>query len=294
MVIAVDTVEDNVRLGIVMMLLAWLLFSLVDTGAKWLAIIAMPAAQVAFFRYAGHLVMSVGMIARGGLTVDRFRTDHFWLVSARGALLAAATLSNFYILQFLPLTITSAIMFFSPVIVCLLSVAFLKEKIGPWRWFAIILGFAGVMVVIRPFGEAFHPAMLLAVFNSFCLAQYSIMTRQLAGRVPTDTMQFYMGAVGTVLTAPLAFFMWETPTSDGQWAVLIVIGLFAWLGHQLLTHALRFGTASALMPFTYSFLIYLAVLSYVIFGHVPGVWTLAGAAIIVVSGLIIWKREAAT
>ena len=292
MAIAVDTVEDNARLGIAMMLLAWFFFSLVDTGAKWLAIAAMPAAQVAFFRYAGHFVISVGVIARGGLSVDRFRTDRIWQVSVRGGLLAAATLSNFYILQFLPLTITSAIMFSSPVIVCLLSVTFLKEQVGPWRWSAIILGFIGVLVVIRPFGEAFHPAMLLAVFNSLCLAQYSIMTRQLAGSVPTDTMQFYMGAVGTTLTAPLAFFTWETPTSSGQWAVLILIGRLAWLGHQLLTHAHRFGTASVLMPFTYSFLIYLAVLSYVFFGHIPGVWTLVGAAIIVASGLIIWKREA--
>ncbi len=291
MAIAVDTVEDNARLGIVMMLVAWFMFSLVDTGAKWLAIIAMPSAQVAFFRYVGHLVVSVGMIARGGLTIDRFRTSHLWMVSARGVLLAAATTSNFYILQFLPLTITSAIMFSSPVIVCLLSVTILKEKIGPWRWVAIILGFVGVMVVIRPFGEAFHPAMLLAVFNAVCLAQYSIMTRQLAGKVPTDTMQFYMGAVGTGLTAPLAFLTWETPTSAGQWSVLIMIGVFAWLGHQLLTHAHRFGTASILMPFTYSFLIYLAVLSYVFFGHIPGLWTLIGAAIIVFSGLIIWKRE---
>ncbi|MGI9389481.1 MAG: DMT family transporter [Boseongicola sp.] len=291
MAIAVDTVEDNVRLGIVMMLLAWFLFSLVDTGAKWLAIIAMPAAQVAFFRYAGHFVVSVGMIARGGRSIDRFRTSHFWTVSARGALLAAATTSNFYILQFLPLTITSAIMFSSPVIVCLLSVTMLKEKIGPWRWFAIILGFIGVLVVIRPFGETFHPAMLLAVFNAVCLAQYSIMTRQLAGVVPTDTMQFYMGAVGTALTAPLALLTWENPTSANQWWVLIMIGVIAWLGHQLLTHAHRFGTASVLMPFTYSFLIYLAVLSYVFFGHVPGVWTIAGAAIIVASGLIIWRRE---
>jgi len=140
---------DLPRFGILLMLAAWLLFSIVDTGAKWLAVAGIPAFQLAFMRYAGHFVISVGIIAQGGLSFDRFKTDHLWQVISRALLLVSATLSNFYALQFLPLTVASALMFSSPVIVCFLSTSVLGEKVGPWRWGAILLGFIGVLIIPR-------------------------------------------------------------------------------------------------------------------------------------------------
>ncbi|MGJ8556449.1 MAG: DMT family transporter, partial [Sulfitobacter geojensis] len=156
MAVAAQSNMDLPRLGIVLMLAAWLLFSLVDTGAKWLAVAGIPAFQLAFMRYAGHFVISIGVVAKGGWSVDRFKTDHLWQVVSRAVLLVTATLSNFYALHFLPLTVASAIMFSSPVIVCFLSISVLGEKVGPWRWGAILLGFIGVLIVVRPFGTAFH------------------------------------------------------------------------------------------------------------------------------------------
>lgn len=291
MAVAAGITEDRPRLGIWMMLAAWLMFSFVDTGAKWLVVLGVPAFQLAFMRYAGSFVISVGMIARGGITRDRFHTDHLWPVLARGLLLVTATVSNFYALNFLPLTITSAIMFSSPIMVCFLSGPMLGEKVGPWRWFAILLGFVGVLIVIRPFGAAFHWAMLMPVYNALSLALYSILTRRLAGVVATDTLQFYMGALGTFALLPLAIWAWETPQGTVEWAVLLGLGVFAWAGHQLLTNAHRFGPANTLMPYTYSFMIYVGILGYVLFGDVPDRWTVIGALVIVGSGLIIWKRE---
>ena len=90
---------------------------------------------------------------------------------------------------------------------------------------------------------------------------------------------------------PFALWTWVTPDSGLGIAVLISLGIFGWAGHQLLTNAHRFGTANQLMPFTYSFLIYVAILGFVIFGTVPDSWTLIGAAVIMGAGLIIWKRE---
>ncbi len=291
MAVAAASTADLPRLGIVMMLGAWLLFAAVDTGAKWLAVAGIPAFQLAFMRYASHFVISVAMIARGGLTADRFQTDHLWQVITRSLLLVSATLSNFYALQFLPLTVVSAIMFSSPVIVCFLSIWLLKEQVGFWRWSAILLGFVGVLIVVRPFGSVFHPAMLLIIYNATALAFYSIMTRKLAGIVAVDTMQFYMGAVGTFVLLPLALWTWTQP--DTLWGVIVLFGLgvFGWAGHQLLTNAHRFGTANQLMPFTYSFLIYVAIFGYVLFGTVPDFWTIMGALVIMGAGLIIWKRE---
>ncbi|WP_386624584.1 DMT family transporter [Sulfitobacter geojensis] len=291
MAVAAQSNMDLPRLGIVLMLAAWLLFSLVDTGAKWLAVAGIPAFQLAFMRYAGHFVISIGVVAKGGWSVDRFKTDHLWQVVSRAVLLVTATLSNFYALHFLPLTVASAIMFSSPVIVCFLSISVLGEKVGPWRWGAILLGFIGVLIVVRPFGTAFHPAMLLIIYNATALAFYSIMTRKLSGIVAVDTMQFYLGLVGTSIMAPFAIWAWVAPASGWAMTVLLGLGVMGWAGHQFLTNAHRFGSANQLMPFTYSFLIYVAIWGYLLFGTVPDFWTLIGAFVIMLAGLIIWKRE---
>lgn len=273
------------------MLGAWLIFSWVDTGAKWLAVAGIPAFQLAFMRYAGHFVISIGVIAKGGFKLDRFKTGHLWQVISRALLLVSATLSNFYALQFLPLTVVSAIMFSSPVVVCFLSVSILREEVGPWRWSAILLGFIGVLIVVRPFGTAFHPAMLMIIYNAIALALYSLMTRRLSGIVAVETMQFYMGLVGTLLMLPFAIWVWTQPATTWGMLVLISLGVLGWAGHQLLTNAHRFGTANQLMPFTYSFLVFVAIWGYLLFGTVPDMGTIFGAIVIMSAGLIIWRRE---
>lgn len=291
MAVAAQAIEDRPQLGIVMMLGAWFLFALVDVSAKWLVLAGFAAFQLAFMRYAVHFVISLVMLAKGGLDIDRFRTSHPLQVLSRGFLLISATLGNFYALNFLPLTVVSAIMFSSPIIVCFLSMTILKEQIGPWRWGAILLGFAGVLIVIRPFGEAFHPAMFLPLYNATALALYSLMTRRLAGVVAVDTQQFYLGALGTALMLPFAIWTWAPPANLLEAALLIGLGAGGWAGHQLLTNAHRFAPANTLMPYTYSFMIYIAAFSWIVFAHVPDTWVVMGAVVIVVSGLIIWKRE---
>ncbi|MEM9579730.1 MAG: DMT family transporter [Pseudomonadota bacterium] len=291
MAVTASSTADLPRLGILLMLAAWLLFAFVDTGAKWLAVAGIGAFQLAFMRYFSHFIISIAMIARGGFDVQRFQTSHPWQVISRSLLLVSATLSNFYVLQFLPLTVVSAIMFSSPVIVCFLSIWLLKEHVGVWRIGAILLGFIGVLIVVRPFGSVFHPTMLMVIYNATALALYSIMTRKLSGIVAVDTMQFYMGAVGTFVLLPFAVWTWIQPETGFGLFVLIMLGVLGWAGHQLLTNAHRFGTANQLMPFTYSFLIYVAILGYAVFGTVPDNWTLIGAGVIMAAGLIIWKRE---
>lgn len=291
MTVIAKSMVDLPRYGIILMLGAWLIFSWVDTGAKWLAVAGIPAFQLAFMRYAGHFVISIVVIAKGGFKLDRFKTRHLWQVISRALLLVSATLSNFYALQFLPLTVVSAIMFSSPVVVCFLSVSILREEVGPWRWSAILLGFIGVLIVVRPFGTTFHPAMLMIIYNAIALALYSLMTRRLSGIVAVETMQFYMGLVGTLLMLPFAIWVWTQPATTWGMLVLISLGVLGWAGHQLLTNAHRFGTANQLMPFTYSFLVFVAIWGYLLFGTVPDVGTIFGAIVIMSAGLIIWRRE---
>ncbi|WP_299146067.1 DMT family transporter [uncultured Tateyamaria sp.] len=292
MAIAAHPQQDRAALGIVMTLAAYAFFSVIDTSVKWLVLAGLPAFQLAFMRYAPHFIISTLLVLRQGVSWSSFQTDHLGLVLARGFLLASATLFNFITLNYLSLTVTGSIMFSAPIIVCALSWPLLGERVGPWRWFAIILGFMGVLVVIRPFDAAFHWIALLNVYNAFSLALYSIITRKIAGVVAAETMQFYMGAFGALTLAPFAVWVWVPPASGLEWGLLIGLGIAGWAGHEIFSRAHTYAPANTLMPYTYSFLLYLAVASYVVFNDVPDQWTLLGASIIVVSGLIIWRRTA--
>jgi drug/metabolite transporter (DMT)-like permease len=202
-----------------------------------------------------------------------------------------STVFNFIAVRYLPLTLTSTILFSAPIIICALSWPFLGERVGIWRWLAIMVGFFGILVAIRPFNESFHWAVYLSLGAASCFAIYTIITRKLSGVVATDTMQFYAGLVGTLVLAPFAFAEWQNPVGGLDWFLLIMLGGFGWLGHQLMTGALGFAPPSTVTPLSYSFIIYLTVWSFFLFDHLPDRWTISGALIIVVAGLIIWYRE---
>ena len=157
--------------------------------------------------------------------------------------------------------------------------------------FGIIMGFAGVLVVMRPFGAEFHWAMLLSLHNALALALYSIITRKLSGVISPETMQLYMGGVGTLALLPWALWAWQTPQTGLGWALVLSLGVWAWIGHEFFARAHRFAEAGTLMPYSYTFLIYLTVASYALFGEVPDGYTGLGAFVIVASGLLIWWRE---
>lgn len=273
------------------MLIAYLTFSFIDTSVKWLAIAGLPTLQLAFMRYASHFLISLMVIARGGLSVSRFSSDRPLLVIVRGTLIMLSTILNFLAVGYLPLTLTSTILFSSPLIVCALSWPLLGERVGPWRWFAILVGFAGIIVAIRPFDATFHWAVFLSLSSATSFSFYLILTRKLAGQVSTDTMQFYAGAIGFCALAPFAYAQWQNPQGLVDWLLLFSLGLWGWAGHQLLTNAHRYAPANILSPYSYSFILYLTVSSYLLFDHLPDRWTVIGAVIIVAAGLIIWVRE---
>lgn len=285
--------EDRALFGIGLMLIAYLTFSFIDTTVKWLAIAGLPALQLAFMRYAAHFLISLAIIARGGFSAERFTSDRPVLVMVRGSLIMMSTILNFYAVRYLPLTLTSTILFSSPLIVCALSWPLLGERVGPWRWFAIMVGFCGIIIAIRPFDDQFHWAVIISMMAAISFAMYLILTRKLAGQVSTDIMQFYSGAVGFVVLAPFALLTWQNPTGLLDWFLLFNLGFLGWGGHQLLTNAHRYAPASILSPFSYSFILYLTVWSYLLFDHLPDRWTIIGAAFIVTAGLIIWIRERA-
>lgn len=282
--------NDRLPLGIAMVLLAFFLFSCVDVSAKWLSISAIPVIQVAFFRFFGHLVITSVQAAGRGFKNARISREQAPLILLRGALLAATTLCNFVALRYLPLTTAATITFSAPVFVCALSGPLLGEKVGPWRWGAIVVGFIGVVIALRP-ESGFHWSMLFSVAAALCFALYALMSRKLAGKVSVGSLQFYSGVVGTVVLGPLALSTWVWPETSLQWGLLAGIGCIAWVGHEFFTRAHGYAPASTLTPFSYVLIAYMSFWGWMVFDQLPDTTTLVAAAIMIAAGVVIWWRE---
>ncbi|HTN63966.1 MAG TPA: DMT family transporter, partial [Devosia sp.] len=203
------------------------------------------------------------------------------------------TAGNFLAMRYLPLTVTGALIFTSPILVCVLSGPLLGETVGWRRWIAIGAGFIGILIIVRPGTEAFHPAALLSLTAALFGALFSIVTRKLAGVDSAATQQLYAGATALLLVTPVAFTGWVWPSNTITWLTFFGAGIFGMLGHLLVSVAHRFATPSTLAPFKYGQLLYLAIASWLIFNEPPDQWFLLGASVIIASGLYIWLRERA-
>lgn len=285
-------IQSQARTGIVLMIAAWGTFSIIDTSAKYLVMAAIPAVQVAFMRYAVQFLFTLIEGSRDGITAIR-SLDHttLALLTLRGSLLVVSTFFNFVAVKYLSLTMTAAIMFSSPIFVALFSIVFLKERVGIWRWSAIIIGFLGVLIIVRPLDDDFHWAALLSLHNAIAISVFSMITRRLAGTVNAQVMQFFSGGLGTIALSPFAIYAWSMPTQTIGWFLLVIVGAAAWLGHNMFSGAHVYANAATLMPFSYSFIIFMALASYVVFATHPDVWVFVGAGLVAGSGLIIWWRE---
>lgn len=282
--------EDRRLLGVVLMMTAFLLFTGIDSCAKWLIQAGLPPMQVVFVRFAGHVAL-VAALALPALGLALLRTGDPWGVGLRALCLLGSTICNFLAVQHLPLTLTSAIFFTMPLWICALSVPLLGERVGLRRWAAILVGFGGVLIATRPWSGEIHWAVVYSLAAALGAAFYAILTRRLAGVASTDTQQFYAAGVATLGVAPFAFADWTWPSGGVDWTVFLAIGVFGWAGHQVLTIAHRFAPASTLAPFIYSQIIFMTASSWVIFAQPPDAYVILGAAIVVAGGLYIWLRE---
>ena len=153
------------------------------------------------------------------------------------------------------------------------------------------VGFAGVLVIMRPGSNSFHWAMLLSITASFCGAIYNIVTRKVGGRDRAETSLFYVGLVGALAAAVPLPILWKTPEGM-QWLMLGFMGVAGTIGHFMLIQAHRLAPASTLAPFMYTQIVWMILVGYAFFGDVPDLWTLVGAAIVVASGLFVFAGEA--
>ncbi|WP_372426390.1 DMT family transporter [Salinarimonas chemoclinalis] len=288
-----DAAASRERLAAIgLMCAALICFSCLDTSAKWLGEAGLPTLQVVFLRYLVSIVL-ISAFVNGLTTPGVTRSARPGLQVLRSLFLMGGTLLNFTALRWLQLAETMAIMFSTPFIVALIAGPLLGERVGPRRLAAIAVGFVGVLVVVRPGIEGFHPAALLSIGAAVCNALYGVTTRMLAGHDGSRTTLVYSGLVGLAVTAPIAPFVWEAPPSVLSWLLLAGLGAFGAVGHWLLILAHARAPAAALSPFFYTQIVWMLALGWLVFGDLPDAWTLVGAAVVVASGLYLLARERA-
>ncbi len=275
-------------LGIMMMIGAFSLFALLDSTAKYLSQ-SVATQAIVFFRYGFSLVI-VGLVVwrQGGLKF--LKTEHLPLQLTRGLLLLVSTGTNFTAVKYLQLAQTSSISFSNPLWVCALSPFLLGERVGPRRWAAVVVGFIGVLIIIRPGSASFHWAMLLSVVCALSAALYQIATRKVGGSDHALTSLIYVSISGTAGALPFAPIDWVTP-AWWAWLLLVLAALYGSVGHLMLTQAHRLAPAPVLAPFVYTQIISMIIIGYVVFGDVPDTTTVLGSLVVVASGLYVFYRE---
>ena len=266
-----------------MIMTAVAMFAVMDWIAKYLTRFY-PVITVVWARYLFHTVLVV--VALGPrLRLQLVRTARPAAQVLRGLLLAVASLLFVTALKYLPLAESTAIAFLAPLLVTVMAVVLLKEKVELARWVAVLCGFVGVLIIIRPGSGIFTWASLLPLGTAVFFASYQVLTRRLAGVESPYTSIFYSGLVGTVLLAIPFPYTWAMPQSAWHFGLFALVGVLGVVGHLIMIKAYEFAPASRLAPFSFTQLIWVALIGYLAFDHFPDFWSLVGIATLMASGV---------
>ena len=284
-----DDTARHRRTGIALISLTTLLFAALDAVAKWL-VQELPVQQVVWMRFASHVLVTALLLAPI-YGRELVRVGNWRLQALRGALLGVMTLMNFWALQYLQLAETGAIQFSVPLLIALFSAWWLGERLSARRWLAIAAGLVGVLLILRPWTGSFHPALLLSVGQVVLYALFNMLTRHMAASESPAAMQWLSALGATVLLAPAGIAHWQMPQGMGTWLLIAATGVLGGLGHLLVAHAHRYATAATLGPYLYQQILYMTLLGWLVFAQVPDGLVIAGAAVVVASGLYLWWAE---
>lgn len=276
-----------------LMFVALVLFSGLDTSAKYLATRSeLPVVQIAWVRFAGQFLLMLTLLSALPLST-LFGTRKLKLEIIRSILMAMTTVFNFLALEHLRLDQTVTVVFLAPLVVALLAGPFLGEWVGWRRLVAILVGFLGILIVVRPGIAGLHPAFAYAFGAMFAYSLFMLMTRYLAAYDAPLAMLFYSIVIGTIVLAPFAVWEWVWPATIMEWLLLLALGLLGGIGHYLFIHANRLAPASIVAPFLYLQLISMVAFGFLVFNQLPDVWTLVGSTVIIGSGIYLVQRERA-
>ena len=274
--------------GIALILLSTIFLGTSDATAKYLSA-TLPSIEIAWIRFLVFAIIMVPAMLPGS-PLYALRTASVRLQLLRGVALLGSSLFFISGLRFLPIAEASATGFVSPLFVTALSIVFLGEKVGVRRWMATAVGLIGVLIILRPGTSAFHAAAFFPIVSALAWAGTLIMTRMMSGREHAFTTMTYSSIAGVAIMSVLVPFVWVAPSwHDILFGILI--GVASTAGQWIVVLAFRYADASVLAPFSYTQLLWVSILGFLIFGEVPDVWTVVGAAFIVASGLYTAHRE---
>ncbi len=275
--------------GIAWMLAGAFLFSVMDALIKHLEE-TYSVVQVVFFRNLFAALPLVFILAWGG-RLSQLRTSRPGAQVTRSLYWLGATATFFYGLSVMPLADVIAIAFSAPLMVTVLSVFMLGERVGRHRWSAVIVGFAGVLIMVGPTGGMFDPVALIVLASAVFYALSVVMVRQL---IPTETnaaIVFYPSAIAAALSGLILPLSWLTPDWLGyaELAATGILGIFAQLA---VIKAIRLADVSLVAPLDYTAILWAALFGFLFWGVLPGPAILTGAALVIASGIYITHREA--
>jgi len=274
--------------GILCVLIATACFAIMDSLVKWVAP-RIPVMQIVFFRSLFAFVPITLLIIRNG-GIATLRTNRLG-GHARRSLCGVVSLAGFiYAFGHMPLADVVGIGFSAPLFITALSVPLLGERVGVRRWSAVLVGFVGVLIMVRPGSGVFDPAAAVALGATVLYALAMIFIRSLGRSESTGAIAFYYTLLCSVIGAAFLPFQWITPEPLDA-VLLVVIGLIGGCGQLLITSAFRNAPAAVIAPFDYVSMLYVSLIGYAVWGDVPDHALLIGAVIVIASGLYILHRE---
>ncbi|WP_163557698.1 DMT family transporter [Halomonas sp. NO4] len=277
--------------GILFMCAGVLCLAIGDAIAKWLGEVHSPL-QIIFFRTLVSLPL-IALLAYFGGGLRKFATRRPGVHLMRG-LIYTGTMGCFVLgLTLLPLAEATAIAFAAPLFVTLLSVPLLGERVDGQVLAASLLGFVGVLVIVRPGGESFHPGALAMLGAAVFYALLMITSRRYGGREHLWAMVFYMNLVPLVITALSLPLVWQPP-HPGHWWGFLAAGVFGVGATACITLAFRFAPAAIAAPFDYTAMLWAVLLGWWFWGEMPDFWVFVGSAVIIGSGLAIAYHDRRT
>lgn len=270
--------------GVLFILAAVFLFAGSDALSKYLTQ-SYPVVLVLWVRYVVHVLLMLIALRPKSIT-SLFETANPKLQLVRGLCMACTNLLFISALRFIPLAEGTSIVYLTPLIVTVLSGPLLGAQVGRLQWVAVLIGFMGVLLIVRPGGALFHPVALLALGAACSFSLYQLVTRKLNRTDSANVSNFISGLVSVAVTSLLLPFFWTVPTLYFG-CLMVALGFSALVSHLCMTHAYHHAEPSTLAPFTYLQLPFAGLIGYVLFDHIPDTLAFVGMFVIALGGLLV-------